>query len=107
MGTSKLNSRQKGKRGERELALFLREHGFGDARRGVQYQGGPGSADVVGLPGWHIECKLTEKLNLRDATAQAEGDCGGKPWVVAHRRNHGQWLAIVKLEELLKLLHGT
>ena len=43
------NSREKGKRGERELAAKLREHGY-DCRRGVQYQGGPDSPDVIGLP---------------------------------------------------------
>ena len=39
-------SRDKGKRGEREVALILREHGF-EARRGQQYCGANGDADVV------------------------------------------------------------
>ena len=34
-----MNSRNKGKRGEREFAALLREHGF-DARRGQQFAGG-------------------------------------------------------------------
>ena len=39
-------SREKGKRGEREVAGLLRSYGY-DARRGVQYHGGedsPGNA---------------------------------------------------------------
>jgi hypothetical protein len=41
-----MDSRRKGKVGEREFAALLREHGF-DARRGVQYSGGVDSPDVV------------------------------------------------------------
>jgi hypothetical protein len=40
-------SRQKGKRGEREAAAELGQLLGVDARRGVQYQGGPESPDVV------------------------------------------------------------
>ena len=40
-----INSREKGKRGERELAGKLREYGFG-CRRGQQYSGANGDADV-------------------------------------------------------------
>lgn len=36
-----MNSRQKGARGERELAKKLREYGF-DSRRGQQYSGANG-----------------------------------------------------------------
>ena len=66
-----MNSREKGKRGERELAGELRRHGY-DARRGQQYCGVNGDADVVGLPGLHIECKRVERLDLYAAMAQAE-----------------------------------
>ena len=55
-----MNSKDKGKRGERMAAAKFREHGF-DARRGVQYSGGPDSPDVVGPEGLHIEVKFTEK----------------------------------------------
>ena len=58
-----VDSRNKGKVGERELAKKLREYGF-EARRGQQYCGADGSADVVGLEGVHIECKRTERLSL-------------------------------------------
>ena len=64
-----MNSRQKGKKAELELSRKLREEGY-DCRRGVQYSGANGDADVVGLPGIHIECKRVERLNLEDAMAQ-------------------------------------
>ena len=70
------NSRAKGAAGERELAKILREHGY-DTRRGQQYSGANGDADVVGLPGIHIECKRVQALNLTKAMEQAERDAQG------------------------------
>ena len=56
------------------LARFLREQGY-DCRRTSQYCGQTGdAADVVGLPGLHIECKFVERLNIREALAQAIRD---------------------------------
>lgn len=60
------NSRRKGASGERELAKKLREYGY-EARRGQQYCGSNGDADVVGIPGIHIECKRVEALNIEKA----------------------------------------
>lgn len=52
--------REKGKAGERELAALFREYGF-NARRTSQYCGQTGDAsDVIGLPGFHVECKRCE-----------------------------------------------
>ena len=67
------SQREKGKRGERELAKLLKDHGY-SCRRGQQYCGSNGDADVVGLPGIHIECKRVERLNLEDAMRQAVDD---------------------------------
>ncbi len=102
-----MNSRSKGKRGELEFAAFLRAHGF-DARRGQQFSGGADSPDVVSeaLAWLHVEVKRTQALNLVDATAQAEGDAGGKPWVIAHRRNHAPWLITMTAEVFFQLLRG-
>ena len=99
-----MNACQKGKRGERELANYLKsEHGI-DARRGQQFCGGGDSPDVVtNIKGLHIECKRVERLNMRDAVAQAEGDAAGKDWIVAHRWNNGQWLVTVKLDHYFNL----
>ena len=102
-----MNSRTKGKVGEREFAALLRSEGFA-ARRGVQFAGGAESPDVVSeaLGFLHFEVKRTQALNLADACAQAEGDCGGKPWVVAHRRNHAPWLITMTAEVFFKFLRG-
>ena len=107
-----MNSRNKGKVGEREFAALLREHGF-DARRGQQFAGGADSPDVVSdaLAWLHVEVKRVQNLNLTDACAQAEGDCGRgapaghrKPWIVAHRRNHAPWLITMRAEFFFALI---
>lgn len=97
-------SRNKGKGGEREIAAKAREHGF-DARRGVQFQGGPDSPDVVGIPGWHAEVKRAESLSVYPAFEQALADKGAdaKP-VVFHRRNGKRWLAILDADDFLSLV---
>lgn len=102
------NPKRKGSAGEREAAAFLREHGFTAAKRCYQFHGGgPDCPDVDGVPGWHLEVKRVERLNLRDATAQASGDCGGKPWCILHRWNHGPWLATIRAEDWLALVRDT
>jgi Holliday junction resolvase len=96
------NSRAKGARGERELAAFLRKHGH-EARRGQQFSGSPDSPDVVhSIPGIHIECKRVEKLNIHTAMKQASEDCGDDVPVVCHKRNRGEWLITMRLEDYLE-----
>ena len=95
-------SRDKGKRGEREVAAFLRSEGY-DAKRGVQYHGGPDSPDVIGLPGIHIEVKRTERLDLYGALAQSKGDAGEDMPIVIHRRNDCEWVVIQPLKDWIEL----
>ena len=98
-----MNSRNKGAAGERELAGKLREFGF-DCRRGQQFCGSNGDADVVGLPGIHIECKRVEKLNLYDAMAQAKRDRKkGEIPTVFHRKNNCRWLVTMEFEDWMKI----
>lgn len=98
-----MNSREKGKRGERELSRVLREYGY-DCRRGQQYSGANGDADVVGLPGIHIECKRKEKLNIHDAVAQAVRDKkDGELPTVFHRRDRTDWLVTMPLEDWIAM----
>ena len=84
------NSRDKGARGERELASELRKYGY-NAHRGTQYKGSPDSPDV-------------EHLNLYDAIAQATRDAGENDLpAVFHRKNNCPWLVTMKLEEWMKI----
>ena len=100
-----INSRQKGARGERELAEFLRDLGF-EARRGQQFSGGGDSPDVVhNIPGIHIECKRVETGNLYKWLAQAKCDAlADKIPVVFHRRNDSDWVVVLDAKDFLGIM---
>lgn len=100
-----MNSKRKGKEGELALAQFLRSQGFA-ARRGQQFSGTPDSPDIVSDFPAHIECKVTECLQLRKAVAQAQNDSGGKPWVIFHKWNRGDWIAIMPGKRACELAHA-
>ena len=98
-----INSRRKGKAGELELSKKLKEYGY-KTRRGQQYSGANGDADVVGLNNIHIECKRVEKLNLEDAVTQSVKDARkGETPVVMHRKNHKEWLVTMRLIDWVEL----
>lgn len=97
------NSRRKGANGERELSNKLKDYGY-STRRGQQFCGSNGDADVVGLPGIHIECKRVERLNIYDAIDQAKRDSKGNELpAVFHRKNNCEWLVTMTLEEWIKI----
>ena len=98
-----MNSRAKGARGERELARILRGYGY-DCRRGQQYCGANGDADVVGLPGIHIECKRGQRLNIDDAMLQAIRDRREAEYpAVFHRKNNHEWLVTMRLDDWIEI----
>ena len=96
------NSRAKGKRGELEYAHWLSDEFGLNARRGQQYCGLAGNADVVGgFPNTHPECKWVESLNLQRAMCQAVADCKGEaiPYVV-HKKNRQDMMITVRASDL-------
>ena len=102
-----MNSREKGKRGERQWRDELRAHGY-MARRGQQFSGSPESPDVVcdQLSFIHFEVKAVERLNIEDAMNQARRDGVGKVPVVAHRRSFCPWLVTMDAETFFQFLGG-
>lgn len=98
-----INSRQKGARYERELARAFRAEGY-DARRGQQYSGANGDADVVGLPRIHVESKHVEHLNIHHAMDQAVRDAKeGELPAVFHRKNNCETLVTMRLADWFEL----
>lgn len=98
-----INSRAKGKAGELELAHELMKYGY-DTRRGQQFCGANGDADVVGVPGLHLEVKRVEKLDYYKAYEQSERDArDGETPVVVHRKNRKRWLVTLSLEDFMKI----
>lgn len=102
-----INSKQKGNRGEREFAKWLRDHNI-NARRGQQFSGSPESPDIISdLKDFHFEVKRTEKLRIYDAVKQATDDAGMfQTPIVAYRKNRMPWLVIMEAEEWVKYLRN-
>lgn len=101
------NSRRKGAVGEREIAKYLREHGFNEARRGQQFKGGADSPDVVGLTGFHIEVKRVERLDLNAAMEQSIRDSApDETPIVVHRRNNDYWKVTMRLDDFMEVING-
>lgn len=101
-----INSKAKGARGEREFAKYLKSKGL-SARRGQQYAGGGESPDVVceDLPTVHFEVKRKQaSQEPYQWLQQAIKDCTDKMPIVAHRRNARDWIAILRMEDLIELL---
>lgn len=103
-----MNSNRKGKVGEREIARYLREHGFTEARRGQQFHGGADSPDVVGLTGFHIEVKRVERLDLNAAMEQSIADSAADEIpIVVHRRDRDYWKVTMRLDDFMEVINGT
>ena len=101
-----INSRQKGARFERTLANLFKEYGF-ECRRGQQFSGANGDADVVGLEGIHIEAKSVERMQLYDWMEQAKRDASAEKKdvlpAVFHKRNRHEILVTMEFEDWMKL----
>lgn len=100
--------REKGKRGEREVAQLLRDLGY-PARRTAQNCGKSGdAADVIGVEGLHLEVKRCEQIRLDDWIRQAERDAAGTgniP-VIVFRKSGEPWRAVVPAIEFFKMYKG-
>lgn len=98
-------SRDKGKRGERELAEFFRAHGI-RARRSQQYKGDAEAQDLTHeLDGFHVECKRTEAFRLYAALDQAKAErrAGDIP-AVFYRANQRPWVVVLDASDFLTLV---
>ena len=101
------NSKLKGSKAEREIVLILKDEGYQDVRRGQQYCGAEGNADVIGLNGIYIEVKrrlfktISDWLHKASCEALKE-DKGGYP-VVFHRGDHEDWMVTMYFEHWINL----
>jgi Holliday junction resolvase len=93
------SQREKGKRGEREFADLLQDHGFHARRDGRLDDDLDHDAD-----GYHFEVKRRETLALPAWSRQAEQDAGDRVPVVAYRRNSEPWRCSLPADRLLRLL---
>ena len=89
MGNSQ---RQKGQRGERELAKWLQEVVGFDIDRNLQ-QTRAGGADIICIPGLSIEVKRQQTLTIESWWLQARRQAvfGENIPVLAYRPNRAKW----------------
>ena len=102
---AKINSKQKGKRYEREVVSMFKKHGY-DCRRSQQYCGyAEGDSDVVGIKYLNVECKHVERLNIYDAVEQSKRDSKKSNTipVLIHRKNNHESLVTMTFEDWIKL----
>ena len=97
-------SKDKGRRFEQVISRRLKKAGIEKAHRTAQYCGqSPESADVVGLDGYHIECKHQEKMHLYDWMNQSIRDAEGTENIpiVIHKQNRKPILVTMLLDDFL------
>ena len=108
-----VNVKQKGNKGERQLATKLREafpEFAAGIKRGLQAQsGGRSNADVQGLPGFHLEHKWGARPNMRAAYEQAVRDAEGKAFPLAVVQFNGarERLCVLGLTDLCRILRAA
>ena len=96
-------SRNKGARGENELAAMLSDElGFVVKRKLGQARDG---GDDIQVEHYRLEVKRREALRLDDWCQQIEAAAGPGEWpVVVYRRNGQPWRAVVPIELLIKAM---
>lgn len=105
-------SRNKGRRGEQEVARRLREampEIADNVRRGWQSRVGCDDADVCGLPGFWIECKTGKQPNIRAAYKQATKDAKGRafPCAVIQDDHARDRMVVLSLTDFLRILRSA
>jgi len=101
-------SKTKGAAGERELAGMLREQfPHLSINRNWMMQAAAGGSDLIGVPGWSIECKRAKVLRLGDwwtQTCVQALKMTARP-VLIYRQDRGAWMAQVSLYHLRPEMH--
>lgn len=101
-----MKSQAKGRRAEIELANYLKERGFENARPGAALNFGT-EPDIKGVDGLHIECKRHERLEVSKWYEQSRQDAermqDGRP-VVIYRQSRKPWFILLSLDDFLELI---
>jgi Holliday junction resolvase len=102
VGAVSKSQRTKGLEGEREVAAIFAAAGYS-----VRNLEGQGDALAIGSNGrlMHVEVKRQERVQILMWLRQAQSEAPKNvPPVVAFRRNHGEWMACLRLDDLLGML---
>lgn len=102
-----INSKQKGKRGERYVVNKFKDRGY-QCNRTAQFKGNTGRADdIEGIDYIHAEVKFVERLNISDAMTQAirdnlASDRQAFP-TVFHKKNNEELLVTMQFSTWINL----
>lgn len=106
---SRINSKQKGKRGELDLVHELNDRGF-STERTAQFNGKSvdSEADLRGINGVHIECKVRERHNVYDYMCQVDRDKkDNELGCVFMKSSRKKWLVVMDLDDWIKLYSNS
>ena len=87
-------SRNKGRRGEQEVARLIREHLDIDVHRNWAGQAAQGGADIIGVDGWSIEVKRAKAYSCQwwQQTHKQAGDADAMPVLIYRIDGRGRGL---------------
>jgi hypothetical protein len=100
-----LNSKDKGKRREREAARLFADIFGKPFARGQQNKGGENSPDIIGFDYIHPEIKGDQSvanISLYRAMQQAIDDSGNKLPMLAIKRDRAEWLLVIRAENVVQ-----
>lgn len=97
------HSRNKGARGELEVAKILAAVYPKAERSYHQARSGSDASDVEGTP-WFVECKIGKRPNIRGAFTQCCAATDGRPVLVCTREDRAEWLVTLKLADFVRLV---
>lgn len=104
---SKINSRNKGRRGEYEVRDLFRQYGYDAERGGAMHTKGSESPDVYGVPDLQIEVKRRERIDYYAGLEQAARDARernkGELPVLVSRKNDSRWIVTMYFEDWIEL----
>ena len=100
--------RNKGAAAERRFVNWLREHGYPDARRNLTEGGktAENRGDIDAIPAVCFDVKDREDCKPGTWMRQAEKEAGASrlPVVIYWPPRDGEWIAMLRVTELLRLL---
>lgn len=102
-----INSKEKGKRGERYVVNKFKDRGY-QCNRTAQFKGNTGRADdIEGIDFIHAEVKFVERLNISDAMEQAVRDNSMSERqafpTVFHKKNNEKLMVTMRFDDWIEL----
>lgn len=99
-------SREKGARGEREVAKILSESLSLDISRTPRSGAWEhAKGDLYGVPRFNVEVKLQERTRVDEWYKQSEGDAKEDEIpLLIYRRNREQWKVVMSLDNFVEIM---